>query len=397
MNARRRKQRPAASIKRVANGKWELGIRFMPRGGVPEGEDRPRRRHQYDTEEDAVAAKPEATIRAYGGQEPFPGVAGPSSRDTRTYTVGAGCKLYDRIHVAGKVSPRSRETLTRHRENVETTSLWAMPVESVTLAHLEDDFPEERRAKAKRKAAGISDETIAKDRRHLRSVFRFCKRRGKVTRHVFEEMERSDRDRLMPSWKPEMTKGRVIPADEQTRIVAHLNPRAHRMAAFLGCAAAAGSGIGAGVRKGQAAVLDWAVHFRDFPFPHFAPPTQKKDKQRMIPYESVAEIVGPRKKAGLVFVELGDSPAAIYQKFTACWRYATKQASSTARPHDLRHTFGTILKRRHSKEDTATIMGISAATASTYVDHEKADMTLAAFRELSGAKPKPEAEKEAGR
>jgi integrase len=79
---------------------------------------------------------------------------------------------------------------------------------------------------------------------------------------------------------------------------------------------------------------------------------------------------------------LGETPAALYKRLTACWRYATKKAKVEARLHDLRHTFASVLRRSMSKEDVASTMGISGAIAGTYLDHESAGLTRRAFGKL---------------
>jgi hypothetical protein len=109
------------------------------------------------------------------------------------------------------------------------------------------------------------------------------------------------------------------------------------------------------------------------------------------PFEAVGEILGPRQPAGLLFCELGSTPEAIYEKLTACWRYAAKRSRVDARLHDLRHTFGSALRRTMSKEDVASTMGISGAIARTYLDHESADLTRRAF-----AKPGTNSARSAG-
>jgi hypothetical protein len=101
---------------------------------------------------------------------------------------------------------------------------------------------------------------------------------------------------------------------------------------------------------------------------------------RLIPFKAFEEILGPRQSRGLVFRELGDTPAAIYSCVTACWRYAVNASKVPhARVHDLRLTFGSVLRRAMSKEDVASAMGISGTIAGTYLDHEKADLTLRAL------------------
>ena len=52
------------------------------------------------------------------------------------------------------------------------------------------------------------------------------------------------------------------------------------------------------------------------------------------------------------------------------------------RPHDLRHTLGTRLRRTMSNEGVASAMGISGAIACPYFDHEAADLTRRAFAKI---------------
>jgi integrase len=77
--------------------------------------------------------------------------------------------------------------------------------------------------------------------------------------------------------------------------------------------------------------------------------------------------IGARRDSG----ELAGTVPEIYQRLTAAWRYAVKAAKVPHyRFHDLRHTYGTILRREGKTfSDLAAIMRISEAMAHVYA-HE---------------------------
>jgi integrase len=273
-------------------------------------------------------------------------------------------EYYEAHHVPNVVSAASRKRRVIYRETIERFALGKVQAEAVRLNDLEQ-FKLERK---------VSVGSIAKDFRHLKAAMLFAKARGRIVKHVFETLGRDRRRELMPSWRPEETAGRVIPESELTRILGSMRPTARRIVQFLAAT---------GLRKIEACVLDWREHRRDLPYPAFCPITQKGSRPRLIPFEAVETILGPRQTKGLVFSELGGTAEEIYRRLTACWRYAVKAAKVPhALLHDLRHTFGSVLRRETSKEDTASAMGISAAIASTYMDHESADLTRRAFAKL---------------
>ena len=266
---------------------------------------------------------------------------------------------------------RSRLRMLEHETMICRFHLADRPADQANLADLEQ-FSEDRRLAAKRT---VTQATIGKDLKHLRAALRFAKAKGLIAAHVFDSIDPADAARLMPTWKPEETKGVLIPPAHLAAILEALTGEARRIVRFL---------AETGLRKMEACSLDWASHWRDLPYPHFAPLRQKKNGQRKIPFESVAEIIGEPKRSGLVFAELGDTPQAIYARVTSCWRYAVEKLEENGlrhyRPHDLRHTFGTMLRRDFQTGDIASVMQITPATAALYVDHETDDLTLKLFR-----------------
>jgi integrase len=100
----------------------------------------------------------------------------------------------------------------------------------------------------------------------------------------------------------------------------------------------------------------------------FRPIIQKGSKPRIVACDPA--IVGPRG-IGLVFAELGATKKAIEKRLQACWRYAVKAAKVPHyRFHDLRHTYGTLLRREgKTYSDIAAIMGITELMAHVYA-HE---------------------------
>ncbi len=92
-------------------------------------------------------------------------------------------------------------------------------------------------------------------------------------------------------------------------------------------------------------------------------------------------LVGPRG-IGLVFAELGPTKDAIERRLQACWRYAVKAAKVPHyRFHDLRHTYGTLLRREgKTYSDIAAIMGITEAMAHVYAHDDTEALQRGAFK-----------------
>lgn len=334
---------------------------------VPEAGERRRYRQTFASKREADAHADAIRARLRDGLPPFE----TPEEILPGFTHADALALYEAEHVNDeKVVARSRKKMIEQRETIERFKLAKIEAEAATLEDLLA-YRKDRKAAAKR---AVSDGTLAKDLKHLRAALKHAKRRKRIVSHVFERIDPEDARQLMPAWRPEDTAGRVVSGDEQESIFAALAADARRMARFL---------VATGVRKNEAASLDWAAHFKHIPFPHFSPITQKKSKARKIPFESVAAIVGPKQSSGLVFRELGGTPEEIYARFTGCWRYAEQKSGIVARPHDLRHTFGSAARRNDSLEDVAAVMGISAETAKTYANHEKDDLTWRIFGKLA--------------
>jgi integrase len=162
----------------------------------------------------------------------------------------------------------------------------------------------------------------------------------------------------MPAYNPKRdSAGREIPDDHFEAIFGHLAKDARRAVLFARTT---------GCRKREVASLDWRAHWSA---EGFRPIVQKGSSPRVVSYD--AAILGPRRPGGLVFGELAGTVPEIYQRLTAAWRYAVKAAKVPHyRFHDLRHTYGTILRREGKTfSDLAAIMGISEAMAHVYA-HE---------------------------
>jgi len=69
------------------------------------------------------------------------------------------------------------------------------------------------------------------------------------------------------------------------------------------------------------------------------------------------------------------------------WRYAVKAAKVRHyRFHDLRHTYGTLLRRKGSSySDIAAIMGITEAMAHVYAHEDRAQIQIAAHGSATSA------------
>jgi integrase len=356
---------PRVSVKR-RGGRYILDV------AVSVGGERPRWRQAFEKRADAEAKANGIRVRLAAGLAPF---EVPEER-APGFTHADALALYEAEHVMSeKVVPKSREKMIEQREFIERFALAKVEAEAAKLGDLLE-YRKARKAEAAARKKGNrkvpKDQTIGKDLKHLRAALKHAKRRKRITVHVFEQLDPEDSKQILGrAWRSEDTVGRVVSPEEQESILAVLNPVARRMALFLAAS---------GCRKGEAASLEWAAHYKHMPYPHFLPIVQKKSKARKIPFESIAVIVGPKQAAGLVFGELGETAEEIAEHFTGCWRYAEGKAGvEHVRPHDLRHTFGSEARRGNSLEDVAAVMGISAATARTYADHENDDLTRRIF------------------
>ena len=354
MRVRQRAPRPASVNVKKRAGRYIVDVSFP----APEGRKRHRQMFERKAEADAHADAIRGRLR--DGLPPFE----TEAERAPVVTVADVLAFYEERHVAAVASARARERLKTHREAIGRCVLAGLGAEAVTLEDLRL-FASDRK---------VSAGTVAKDFRHLKAAMLFARAHGRITRHVFETLDRDTRRNLMPSWRPEDTAGRVLSNEEFEAILPKLSPAARPIVRFLRAT---------GLRKMEACALDWREHWRDLPYPSFCPITQKGSKARLIPFEAVEAIVGPRRPGGLVFHELGATAEEIYGRVTAAWRHAVKAAKVPhCRLHDLRHTFGSELRRSMSKEDVASTMGISGTIAGTYLDHESADLTRRAFSKL---------------
>jgi hypothetical protein len=243
------------------------GGRYIVEVSVPEAGARRRYRQKFERKAEAETHADAIRARLRNGLSPF------ETREDRApgFTHADALALYEEEHVNdGKRVPRSRQTMKERREIPERFSLARVEAEMATLENMLA-YPRDRKAAAKRP---VSDATLAKDLKHLRAALRLAKRRKCIESHVFERIDPEDSRQLMPAWRPEDTAGRVVSPEEQQAILASLSPDARRMARFLAAT---------GVRKGEAASLDWAAHFKHIPFPHFSPIVQKKARRGKSP------------------------------------------------------------------------------------------------------------------
>lgn len=162
----------------------------------------------------------------------------------------------------------------------------------------------------------------------------------------------------MPAYKIAESPGKEITdADlDLELILTRLNKRARRAVLFARTT---------GSRLGEVATLDHQAHWSP---EDFRPIIQKGCKPGVVAYDPA--IIGLRG-IGLVFAELGSTPEGIYRRLQSCWRYAVKAAKVPHyRFHDLRHTYGTLLRRSGmTYSDIACVMGITEAMAHVYA-HE---------------------------
>jgi integrase len=161
----------------------------------------------------------------------------------------------------------------------------------------------------------------------------------------------------MPVYSAKNSAGREIPDAEFEAIVAILAKDARRAVLFARTT---------GCRKNEVASLDWRAHWSP---EGFRPLVQKGSSRRVVVYDPA--VLGPRRPGGLVFGEMAGTVPEIYRRLTSAWRYAVKRAKVPHyRFHDLRHTYGTCLRREgRTFSDIAAIMGITEAMAHVYA-HE---------------------------
>jgi integrase len=229
-----------------------------------------------------------------------------------------------------------------HVRAFKATALAGKPAEEFELADLEGFIEERGNLK-----------TCSKDLLFLKRACAYAKAKGRIERHYFERLagDKVTRRRLMPAYNPAKdSAGQEIPDADLEAIFSKLSPRARRAVLFA---------RSTGCRLNEVASLHWQIHR----VPEgFAPIQQKGSGTRLVPYDK-ALLGGPG--IGLVFPELGSTPEEIRQSLQACWRYAVKAAKVRHyRFHDLRHTFGTVLRTQgRSFSDIAAIMGITELMA----------------------------------
>jgi integrase len=359
---------------RVDYYRWENGVRK-------------RKRSYFATKTGALQFCAEWETAGAKGEKP--------GSDREPYTVAEALAFYDRERTSQAV-PKSAQRQRRHKDLLLATytldgkpfSLAGKDCERLSVDDL-DDYCAARKGADR---ANLPDQrTLGKDLAHLRAALFAAKEHSnpKITGHIFERLSKTERARLMPK---SLNAGQVIKQEDFEKILAQwMPPYAERIVRCL---------LATGLRLFEVCSLDWKDHFRPedrftkMPA-HFVPITQKKSKPRIIPYAAVAAYVGEPQEDGLVFayrdevtvppkgLEEAEYLAATVSQF---WRSAAKRARLRYRIHDLRHTFGSRLRRSRSKEDCASVMGISAATAATYLDHENAALTFEAFESLLGNK-----------
>lgn len=246
----------------------------------------------------------------------------------------------------------------QHIEAFKKTALAGKSAEGFELADLEG-FIVER--------GGLK--TCSKDFSFLKRACAYAKAKGVIASHYFEKLagDKVTRRRLMPAYRIEDSPGREIPDADLEAIFGKLNKRARRAVLFARTT---------GCRLGEVAALDWQEQWTP---KGFRPITQKGSSPRIVSCDPA--LVGPRG-IGLVFAELGATKEAIGRRLQTCWRYAVKAAKVPHyRFHDLRHTYGTLLRRDgKTYSDIAAIMGISEAMAHVYAHEDTEALQLAAFK-----------------
>ena len=246
----------------------------------------------------------------------------------------------------------------QHIEAIKKTALSSKAAEDFDLADLEGFLDDRGNLK-----------TCAKDFSFLKRACALAKARGRITRHYFEKLagDKVTRRRLMPAYRVADSTGREIPDADLEAIFGKLNRRARRAVLFARTT---------GCRLGEVAALDWRAHWTA---EGFRPITQKGSRARVVASDS--EVVGPRG-IGLVFSELGTTAAEIEARLQACWRYAVKAAKVPHyRFHDLRHTYGTLLRREGKTfSDIAAILGITEAMAHVYAHEDTEALQRSAIK-----------------
>jgi len=244
----------------------------------------------------------------------------------------------------------------QHIGALKKTALAAKAAEQFELADLEGFLEERGHLK-----------TCSKDFSFLKRACRYAKAKGMIASHYFEKLDgdKTTRRRLMPAYKIAESPGREIPDGDLERIFAKLNKRARRAVLFARTT---------GCRLGEVAALDWQEHWTP---KGFRPITQKGSSPRIVACDPA--LVGPRG-IGLVFAELGATKEAIERRLQARWRWAVKAAKVPHyRFHDLRHTYGTLLRREGKTfSDIAAIMGITEAMAHVYAHEDRERIQLEA-------------------
>ncbi len=339
---RQRSPRASSVAVRKRQGLYIVDVSF----NAPEGRKRTRQKYETKTAADAQAKAIRQRLDA--GLPPF-----VTERETRpAQTVLQVLEAYPKT-VRGD----------QHVKAIKATALAGKSAEDFGLEALEGFIVE--RAKV-----GASPKTCAKDFSFLKRACKYAKAHDLISRHYFEKLDgdKTTRRRLMPAYSVNESAGKEIPDSDLEAILEHLAKDARRAVFFARTT---------GCRKREVCSLDWREHWT---VSGFKPITQKGSSERLVPYNPA--ILGPRRPGGLVFAELGSTSEAIYQRLTAAWRYAVKKAS--VRPyrfHDLRHTYGTVLRREGKTfSDIAAIMGITEAMAHVYAHEDREAIQIAAFQ-----------------
>ena len=329
MIVRARASRPA----NVTVNKHRDG-RYVVNTFVPAGEARRQYRQRFGTRAAAAAHAEAIRARLRAGLAPF-----ESETERRPAMT-----VLD-VLVAYPKNGRGDQ----HVDAIRKTALAGKAAEGFELADLEGYIVERKGLK-----------TCAKDFSFIARSCRYAKAKGLIASHYFEKLagDKATRRRLMPTGKLTESAGKEIPDADLELIVSKLAKDARRAVLFARTT---------GCRKNEVASLDWQAHWSP---QGFRPITQKGSSSRIVACDP-ALVGDPRLGRGLVFSELGSTSEEIYAKLTAAWRYAVKAAKVPHyRFHDLRHTYGTRLRRDgKSYSDIACIMGITEAMAHVYA-HE---------------------------
>ena len=318
------------------------GGRYVVDVSVTEAGTRRRYRQKFDAKAAASAHADAIRERLRAGLSAF---AAPGEGRT-PLTVLEVLEAYE------PKTGRGAQHITAFRK----TRLAGKSAEAFELADLEGYVAERKGLK-----------TCAKDFSFLKRACAYAKAKGLIERHYFERLagDKVTRRRLMPAYKIAESPGREIPDADFETIFAKLAKDARRAVLFARTT---------GCRLNEVASLDWFDHFNGEGF--FRPITQKGSKPRLVAYDPEVvglAIRGPRRLGSvtLVFAELGFTAKEIRGRLQAKWRYAVKKAKTPHyRFHDLRHTYGTLLRRAGTTySDIAAIMGITEAMAHVYA-HE---------------------------